>query len=254
MSRAERCLVALAAVTAVILTSCAAPTSIVPTQPVSLTPSGPTEPFPDHDIAIDKAPADLAALWRAYDVSEIPGKHVFDAAAFIPLVNASGGAVSDAQAQALDRGEARAQVLAAWASEHVQPGLSAHLFNEPFMLGPPGVALAEGTSVHTPPCSVLPTRMVVYAPSPSLQTEFAANGVALSGEDIPVRVDFAGPCQLTGTTRDGQNVVIETTPAQQLLVAVSLRTDSVLGPVVFADDALPCATDPVAAPICNQVP
>lgn len=170
----------------------------------------------------------------------------------MPLTNASGGAISDAQAHALEVGTLRADVLRAWAGEHVQPSLSAHLFAEPFIVGPWGVALAQGTAIHTPDCDIFPTRLVVYAPSPTLQADITAHHELVQSGDVPIRSDWTGPCMVTGTTRARRVVTIQVISAFSVIVEGSLRNDPVLGNVFFTDGSAACQGDPIAADLCSQ--
>jgi|GEM_PF-5775046 len=245
---------ALTALLVLTLCSCGHAVSDAPSSRGGPT-TGPThvDPFPKTDTSYDRATRALAYFWRGYDVTEIPGQPVLAAVHPVPLVNASGGPVSDSEAQALEQGVVRANVLSAWASAHVQPSLGAHLFAEPFVLGVLGVALAKGTSVSVPSCGIYPTKVTIYARSPVLQAEIIASGEVVQSGDMPLRLDFAGPCTITGTTRNGVVEVLDVTPQYSVVVEGSLRADPVLGAVFFTDSAIGCQGNPMAAAgMCGQ--
>jgi hypothetical protein len=210
-------------------------------------------PFPKSNTRIADASRALANLWRPYDVTEIPGQQVLAGIRQVPLVNSSGGAISNAQAQALDLSVIRADVLWAWAQQNVQPSLIAHLFAEPFVIGSLGVALAKGTAIHVPPCGIYPTEIVVLAPSTQLRTELDARAEVVQPGDVPVREDYAGPCADTGTTRSGLVSTIQVIPMNSVVVEGSLRHDPVLGAVFFSDASVTCPGDSVIAlRMCGQ--
>jgi hypothetical protein len=224
------------------------PSSPAPTAAPTLAPGSDT--YPQHDTPVDQAAPALAATWKAYGVELIPGHSTVDRDARWPKYgNASGGTLSAAQANAIGDAAMRVQVLATWADEHRQIPLLPHLMNTPFLVGAPGVALAEGTSVHTPDCSTYPTELIVHAPSPALNDKLAKAGQNVGATALPLVMQFRGPCTLTGTTRDGRSVVVDTVPTVRLVVFVEVQDDPVLGPIAHLDAAASC-TDPLVGTIC----
>jgi len=246
-------LAALGAAALCVLAGCGSNSPAAATPAPTAAPTLPpgSDPFPARDTPIADAPPALAAAWKPYGVTIIPGHSTVDPDSRWPqAVDASGGIFSAAEAQALGAAVMRTQVLAAWADEHVQIPFEPHLMNTPFLLGSAGVALAEGTSVHTPDCGEYPTAIAVHAPAPAVRDALVKAGQNVGTAAIPVEMSFSGPCTVTGTTRTGEEVTVDTLPAARLLVMVELRNDPVLGPVAHLDAAASCA-DPVLAGACG---
>ncbi len=242
-----------AAALAVVCAACGSNTTTAPTPSPTAAPTLPpgSDTYPAQDTPVDQAPPALAATWRQYGVDLIPGHATVDPSAKWPrTIDASGGAFSQAQADAIGAAVMRVQVLASWGDEHVQPSLEAHMMNAPFVLGNPGVALAEGTRVHNPDCSTYPTLLAVHAPSPAARDALVKRGQNVGTDAIPVVMAFTGPCPITGTTRDGREVPIDTLPPSLLLAMVEVKDDPVLGPIGHLDAAASC-TDPAVAAICT---
>jgi hypothetical protein len=230
--------------------STAPSSSATPTAAPTLAPGADT--YPQRDTPIGDAPAEMAATWKPYGVALIPGHSTVDPDPRWPHVtDATGGAMPAAQVAALGAAVMRVQVLATWADEHREIALLAHMVSPPFMFGPSGVALAEGTSVHSPDCSTYPAELSVHAPSPALREALVNAGESVGAGAVPVVMQFTGPCAITGTTRDGRTVSVDTVPSVRLLVLVSLQDDPVLGPIAHLDAATGCA-DPIAGGICGR--
>lgn len=210
-----------------------------------------SDTYPAVDTPIGQASAAMAATWRQYGVTLIPGHSTVDPSAQWPrTIDASGGALTAAEAAAVGAAVMRTQVVATWADENRQIALEPHLMNAPFLLGTSGVALAEGTSVHTPPCGEYPTDIEVHAPSASARDALVKAGQNIGSTAIPVEMGFAGPCTVTGTTRDGRTVTVDTLPAGRIVAMVELRDDPVLGSIARLDAATSCG-DPAVAGICS---
>lgn len=257
MSRRVLCVVG--AVLAVTMAACgsALPGSTAGTGTPSAAPSGAptlapgTSAFPDHDTAIDTAPAALAALWRPYGVSLIPGAEVTasleSTAATIPTTNGSAGAFSDAQVHDVVLAYLRDQLLAGWADEHVQPALAAHLAGQLFLVGADSLAMSEGTAVHLPPCALIPTAITVLAPSPELDAQLRGRNQDITAGAFPMRLGYTG-CAVTGTTRSGQTVTVDPAAAPVTIVADGvIRHDPVLGDIMYAEGATVCPDTAVPA-------
>ncbi len=219
------------------------------TTPATLAPG--QDPLPAHDTPIAQAPAALAAVWKPYGVSVIPGHDSLDVPASPAAANDTHGLLDDAQVAAIGAAVRRDQVLAAWTDENDQVSLLPRVAAEPFILGPVGVALAEGTHVHTPPCGVLPTEIGVHAPDAAVQSLLgAASNASVDASAVLVEMSFDGPCAITGTTRDGHTVTITTLPAARILVAAQLRSDPLLGTIAYPEAAGLCS-DPRFSGACG---
>jgi hypothetical protein len=219
-----------------------------PTPAPTLAPG--TDTYPQQDTPISQAPPAMAATWRPYGVDVIPGHDTVDPSAKWPhAVDATGGALDSSQVDAVAAAVMRVQVLASWGDEHDQPALEAHMMNAPFLLGSTGVALAEGTRVHQADCSTYPVALAVHAPSPQVRDALVRSGQNIGSGAIPVVMAFAGPCPVTGTTRDGRSVDLDTLPPSVVVVMVELQDDPVLGPIAHLDGAGACPAAPVA-PLC----
>jgi hypothetical protein len=219
-----------------------------PTAAPTLAPGSDT--YPSSDTAVNDAPSAMAATWKQYGVTIIPGHETIDPDDRWPDVgNDTGGALSASQATAIGEAVMRVQVLASWADEHRQISLLPHMMNTLFVIGTSGVALAEGTSVHSPDCSTYPTELAVHAPSTALHDALVKSGQNIGAAALPVVMSFDGPCTLTGTTKSGDEVTVDTIPAGRIVAMVTLKNDPVLGPIGHLDGATSC-DDPNAAPIC----
>lgn len=239
---------AAAAALGCVLAGCGSnsPAPAKPTPAPTLPPGSDT--YPAHDTPIAEAPPAMAATWKAYGVDVIPGHDTVDPSSKWPrAVDASGGRLTQDQVDAIGAAAMRVQVLASWADEHDQPSLEAHMMNAPFLLGSSGVALAEGTRVHQPDCSTYPLGLFVHAPSPAVRDALVKSGQNVSADAVPVVMDFVGPCPLTGTTRDGRTVDIDTLPSAIVVAMVEVRNDPVLGPIGHLDAAAACPAPPVAS-------
>lgn len=219
-----------------------------PTAAPTLPPGSDT--YPQHDTPIDQAPPALAATWKPYGVDLIPGHDTVDPSAKWPqAIDGTGGQLSPQQVDAVAAAVMRVQVLAAWGDEHDQMPLEAHMMNTTFLLGPIGVAVAEGTRIHTPDCSTYPEALVVHSPAPDVRDALVKSGQNIGSDAIPVAMAFAGPCTITGTTRKGDEVTIDNEPAAIIVAMVTLRDDPVLGPIAHLDGAAACPS-PAVASLC----
>jgi len=245
-------LLAAAALGACVLAGCGSNSPATPTPSPTAAPTlAPgSDTYPQQDTSISDAPPALAATWKAYGVDLIPGHATIDPSAKWPhAIDATGGALSAAQVDAIAAAVMRVQVLASWGDEHDQPALEAHMMNAPFLLGADGVALAEGTRVHQLDCSTYPAALAVHAPSPQVRDALVKSGQNVGAAAIPVVMAFTGPCPVTGTTKDGRTVDLDTLPASIIVAMVSLRDDPVLGPIGHLDAAAACPA-PTVAPLC----
>ncbi len=240
-----------------LLSGCAGSAS--PRHTLHASPAPPTpsplftgSPYPPHSIPIGSASAALRALWRSYGVTLIPGADTFGNLPAVPVVNATGGVLTDGEVQIVSQAVLHADALNVWADANIQPAMNAHLFGEQFVLGELGMALAEGTAVHIPRCGAYPYRMVVFAPSNALQHEGISQGVLVEASDVPVEMDFAGNCIVTGTTAQGKTVVLQDMQqSASYLVEGALHADRVLGPIYVSEFAVDCHSDPVARTMCR---
>lgn len=247
---ARRLLAAGAAVAASVLAGCGSnsPAPPAPTPAPTLAPGSDT--YPQQDTPTSQAPPAMAATWKQYGVDLIPGHATVDPSPKWPrAIDATGGALSGAQVDAIAAAVMRVQVLATWGDEHDQPAIEAHMMNTPFLLGADGVALAEGTRVHQADCSTYPAALAVKAPSPQVRDALVKSGQNVGADAIPVLMAFSGPCPVTGTTKEGRPVDIDTLPASVIVVMVSLENDPVLGPIGHLDAAAACPA-PTVAPLC----
>lgn len=251
MTPQRRAVLGALAAAASVLAACGSNTSpALPTpSPAATLPPG-SDTYPAQDTPLDRAPPAMAATWRADGVDLIPGHDTVDPSSKWPrTLDLSGGALSQAQADAVGAAVMRTQVLASWGDEHVQPALEAHMMNAPFLLGTVGVALAEGTSVHNPDCSTYPVALAVHAPSPATRDALVKAGQNVGAGAIPVVMVFTGPCTLSGTTKDGREVTVDTLPASVIVAMVTVEDDPVLGSIAHLDAATTCQ-DPAVAAVC----
>jgi len=229
----------------------AQPTSHASASPPAAALAPGEDPMPSQDTPVAQAPAALAAAWTAYGATLIPGHASLQVDGVPAAQDRSGGRLDAAQVQAVGDAVMRTQVLAAWADEHDQPAVLAHVVAEPFLLGPVGVAVAEGTRVHTPRCGMVPTSFGVHAPDATMARELgAAANAPVDGGVVLVDMAFAGPCDITGTTRDGRDVEVTRLDTVHLLVAAELRDDPLLGTVAYMEAGALCS-DPRFSAACG---
>lgn len=196
--------------------------------------------FPSADTPIAQAPATVADRWRPYGVTIIPSAHIFDGLPSMPrVVNASGSAISDADAQryATDFFMRNAPYTM-WLYPNNQGALGAYLGNPTLFNDVSGRARAQ--------CDVFPDAMAVGAVDQTVQKAFQGYGITFGREQAVLVNHYAANCASpsTGSTR--------TTASTTVFVGHAV-SDPLLGEVFFSDARQECSGGSLMAQLCSSV-
>jgi hypothetical protein len=221
-------------------------------KPAPTTAPGPCAGVTTTTSIADVSPA-CAALWAPYGVTKVPPDDLLQGTpAPPPVVNETGGAVSDAQANAWALAANRGSRWFQWAEANVQPGLLSHLGTVGLVPEVEMQALAAGESVLQPGCSVFPTAVKLF-PLVAADLPFFTT----LGEKVQVGYVFvatyAPNCAVTALTPDGHTSVIESSASTSTVFSPGLSHDDLrLGSVWFTTGGANCGDRGAPAQWCTQ--
>ena len=208
------------------------------------------DPIPAQDTPLAGAPPALAAAWRAYGVSIIPGRPLFQPArTVVPVQDRTGGALGPAQAAAVGTGLVVTGQLLAWGDLNRQPAVIARVGGPNYTIGTIGIDIAEGDSVVAPPCAVYPTAIAVFPRLAGVVARFAAQNQDLTAGAFPVRATYAA-CRITATTPGGATIDVGATSTAALVMMVSWRDDPLLGRILYIEAVETCGSAPDLDSVC----
>ena len=190
---------------------------------------------------IAQVPPACAALWAPYGVTKVPPANLTDATPVPPeVVNATNGAVSDADARAWALAANRGSVWYRWAEANIQPSLLGRLGL--VSLDPPveREALAQGVSIQQPDCAIFPIRFSLFPVGASELQFLTSLGEVPTGKFALVG-SFPGSCVVTGVTTGGQTKTIATySSAGTTFFIGTLTQDPALGVLWFVSGGANC--------------
>ena len=179
--------------------------------------------YPAVSTPLSEAPSAMAAAWEALGIqTTIPGSDIFTKApAMVPVVNHTGGVLSDADAQTIGVAIWREETLIQWAEAHDEPAflaqtlLGAEGYN--FLQPAAQAALAGGPqtgggTVIDPDCDMFPTSITVWAHTGAVDDWLATANFHISAPDVAILPFNEAGCLLTITVK-GKTT---TTPADPL--------------------------------------
>jgi hypothetical protein len=191
---------------------------------------------------ITQVPAACAALWAPYGVTKVPPANLTDATPTTPqVVNATQGAVSDAQLAQWILASNRDSLWYRWAEANDQAKLLPHLASMSLYPVAELRALAANEAVMQPDCALFPTKVTLFPLSKADQQFFTSQGESVADPYVFVS-SYPGPCTVTALTQSGQTITIASyaTPGVTFF-ASHVVSDDVLGPLLFADGAGNCS-------------
>jgi hypothetical protein len=233
---------------AVMVASCGPAT---PSSTASPTPHPTTAPRPSAATGacasvatttpIAQVPAACAALWAPYGVTKVPPANLTDATPTTPqVVNATKGAVSDAQLAQWILASNRDSLWYRWAEANDQPKLLPRLASMALYPVAELQALAANEAVIQPDCALFPTKVTLFPITGAEQRFFTSQGES-AADPYAFVSSYPGPCTVTALTPSGQKVTISSFPTSGITFFAShLVSDGVLGPLLFADSAGNC--------------
>jgi hypothetical protein len=190
---------------------------------------------------IAQVPAACAALWAPYGVTKVPPANLTDGTPTTPqVVNATQGAVSDAQLAQWILASNRDSLWYRWAEANDQPKLLPHLASMSLYPVAELRALAANEAVIQPDCALFPTKVILFPLTTADRQFFMSQGESVSDSYAFVS-SYPGPCAITALTPAGQTITIASYPTPGVTFFAShLVSDGVLGPLLFADGAGNC--------------
>lgn len=162
----------------------------------------------------------------------------------------TGGAVSDADAQASADANNRTGGWYKWAEANDQPALLRHLLAANLVSANEQQLLAQGARIDQPDCALFPTSDRLYPIKDDGRAYFAKKNVAVTDPYVLV-IGYAGPCAATVTYSDGHTSTLQELAAPGTGFGTgALRHDPVLGDIWFAEAAGSCADAGAPAAWC----
>jgi hypothetical protein len=190
---------------------------------------------------IAQVPGACAALWAPYGVTKVPPANLTDATPPAPqLVNATHGAVSDAELAQWIFASNRDSLWYRWAEAYDQAKLLPRLGSMSLYPTAELQALAANEAVMQPDCALFPTKVSLFPITKTDQQFFISQGESVS-DPFGFVSAYPGACTVTATTSSGRTVTVESFPtAGTTFFASHMVDDAVLGPLLFADGAGNC--------------
>jgi hypothetical protein len=191
---------------------------------------------------IEQVPAACAALWAPYGVTKVPPANLTDATPQPPpVVNATNGAVPDAQLTRWTLASSRSSVWYRWAEANDQAVLISHLGSTRLVPTAELQAMAAGEPISQPDCALFPTTVKVYPITPDEQRFFATQGETVTAPYAFVG-SYPGNCVVTAVNPSGRKVTLATYPMASITFFASHPIDdALLGPILFTDGAGNCS-------------
>jgi hypothetical protein len=225
-----------------LLSVCAAACGNPPaTATATAAPPSPTpllNPFPNADIPMAQAPADLQRVWRPYGVTIVPARHVPDSAPPAPHVtNATGGLVRDADAKHWATAFFRTRAWVKWAAAHAQGAFIRHID-----MNMATFEFDSGSTETLPDCAIYPTAMVLRID--------AGHGNRGERTQFAFQNTYTGPCTAVFNHPDGtqsKSFTVDSTVSIEHLGAEV--TDPLLGDGWLDAQVINCTTA-----YCNALP
>jgi hypothetical protein len=191
---------------------------------------------------IDQVSAACAALWAPYGVTKVPPANLTDTTPTTPqVVNATNGAVSDAQLSEWIAASNRDSLWYRWAEANDEIGLLPRLGVESLDPAVELKAMAAHEPITQPDCALFPTKVRVFAITPTDQQFFAGEGESVSSSYAFVG-SYPGPCAVTAQTASGQTQTLASYPSSSVtFYAGHVTNDALLGEILYYDGAGNCA-------------
>jgi hypothetical protein len=245
---------------AVMVASCGTP---APHSTASPTPHSTTPPRPSAAAGpcasvmtttpIAQVPAACAALWAPYGVTKVPPANLTDTTPTTSqVVNATQGAVSDAQLAQWILASNRDSLWYRWAEANDQSSVLPHLGL--ISLDPPAElkAMAANEPISQPDCALFPLKVEVFPITPTDRRFFVGEGETTTSTFVFVGT-YPGPCTVTATTGSGQTITLASYPSQSVtFFAGRLKRDALLGDLLFYDGAGNCTDRGVPSTWCQS--
>jgi hypothetical protein len=233
---------------AVMVASCG---TAAPHSTASATPHSTTAPRPSAAAGpcasvmtttpIAQVPPACAASWAPYGVTKVPPANLTDATpTTLQVVNATQGAVSDAQLAQWILASNRDSLWYRWAEANDQSSLLPHLGL--ISLDPPAElkAMAANEPITQPDCALFPRKVAVFPITQTDRRFFEGEGETTASTYVFVGT-YPGPCKVTATTSSGQTITLASYPSQSVtFFAGRLERDALLGDLLFYDGAGNC--------------
>jgi hypothetical protein len=193
--------------------------------------------------AIDQVPAACATLWAPYGVTKVPPANLTDSTPPPPaVVNATNGAVSDADARAWAVAANRGAVWYRWAERFGQVPLLAHLVTQGLIPASELAALSQGAEIDEPDCSSFGTRHAFFPIGTDGPAFFSGLGQRTSAQFVLAET-YPAPCQISAKYPDGRVVVLFSYSTSGTTVSGgSLRHELILGDIWCSEAAADCTT------------
>ena len=192
--------------------------------------------------AIDQVPAACATLWAPYGVTKVPPANLTDSTPAPPLVvNATNGAVSDADARAWALAANRTSVWLRWSEANGQAGLTTHVEGTRVINATIDQLMRAGVAVREPDCDLFANRYGLFPITPSGKGFLTSLGEVTMASFVLVG-RYTGPCSLTAQYPDGRLETLFPAPGEvTTILAGSLRHDPLLGDLWFVDAGSVCS-------------
>ena len=234
----------------VILTACGS-SSVVHTPP----PTAGSTPAPRSSAAagacasvttttpIEQVPAACAALWAPYGVTKVPPANLTDSTPVPPsVVNATGGAISDADAAAWALAVNRTGEWLRWSEAYGQYQLTNHIESSQVVNAAIDQAMRQGMSVIDPECDLFAQKYVLYPMTAAGHTFFSSFGQVTHDQFVFVE-SYPAPCAILERNGTGPpQTLLSTQLAVVSVSAGAVRHDAVLGDIWFGDGTAFCTS------------
>jgi hypothetical protein len=191
---------------------------------------------------IDQVPAACAALWAPYGVTKVPPSNLTDATPTPPpVVNGTGGAVTDAVAQAWAVAVNRTGMWLRWSEANDQYELTTYIESRQVVNAAIDQVMRHGTSVIDPDCDLFATEYRLF-PLTAQGSAFFTSFGQITHDSYVLVEQYPGPCAILGKDPTGNTQTLVSTPNSIVSVSAgNVRHDPLLGDIWFADGAAFCS-------------
>jgi hypothetical protein len=239
------------ALSVVALSSCGSAPATSPTAAPSATASPAPRPSaaagPCASVttttAIESVPAACAALWAPYGVTKVPPANLTDSTPTPrAVINATNGAVSDADATSWASAANRTGIWLRWSEANAQYGLTQRIEAGQVINAQFNELMRRGTTLAEPDCDLFAGKYSLFPLTPADTRFFASFGQAVADQYVLVE-SYPGPCAIISTNTQGvSQTLIATASAVTSLSAGTVHHDLLLGDIWYGDGVAFCTS------------
>lgn len=217
------------------------------------TPAAWDQYYPAQDTTYNLASASLKTAWASFQVTTIPGSHIFSQMPPLPKGVNYNTSVSASVYHEILQADERDAALTQWMELHDESALSPALIAPQWSQQQIAVAMGSNYPVHDPNCDIYPEGEDVFPMTPSVHTFLLHSEPIVSSKDdlaIVYLFNFGKGCAVTAT-ENGKSVKLQSGSGASIDIAGGYLEDNpTLGPIVYEDAGGGCTQPGAPQQLC----